>query len=196
MALRNDDLKRFKCSSCGKKGLEVSAHPMVRAAPPTPQPNTQARKLAVAVIEQATLLERELLLNWAQQLVEIRKSNLTTTEKAKAAISATFESKAIWPFIKTLGGEMKRLGWDERGVPARIGLGAAAFALLLPGKGAAGIAALGGAIGVPLWIVFGAGGAFAGVIIEEINRQKTSPSVENVIDGEVLEKTIDGSERA
>jgi hypothetical protein len=45
--------------------------------------------------------------------------------------------------------------------------GAVAGVALFGGK-AAGIAALGTAIAVPLWIVLGAGGAFAGVLIEII----------------------------
>jgi len=167
---------------------------------PKAEPDVQARKLAIAVVEQASALERQVLLHWAQQLVVIRDSSLSIIEKAKASISATVESKAIWPFLNVIGRELKRLGWDERGFAARIGLGAAALALLLPGKGAAGIAALGGAIGVPLWIVFGAGGAFVGVIIQEINK-KAPPAPrtdtrEKVIEGEVLEKTLDRSKRA
>jgi len=181
------DAKRFKCSSCGDKNLKV-----LTPSPPSPVEITPAeikgRQIALTVIEQASPLEREIMFNWATQLIGIRDSNLTSTEKAKAAISATIESKAIYPFIKTIGREIKRLGWDERSLPARIGLSAAAFAaVLLSGKGA-GIAALGGAIGVPLWVVFGAGGAFAGVIIEEVERQRGREpprSEPRVIDGEV-----------
>jgi hypothetical protein len=47
--------------------------------------------------------------------------------------------------------------------------------LTLSGQGA-GIAALGGAIGLPLWVVFGAGGAFLGVLIEEIRKSRRSSS--------------------
>jgi len=147
----------------------------------------------MAVVDQASIHERQILLSWAQQLVAIRDGNLSTIEKAKASVSATVESKAIWPFLNLVGRELKRLGWDERGFAARIGLSAAALALLIPGKGAAGIAALGGAIGVPLWVVFGAGGAFVGVIIQELNKQTppepSAASREKVVEGEVLKKT-------
>ncbi|MCX7144191.1 MAG: hypothetical protein NT123_24775, partial [Proteobacteria bacterium] len=98
---------------------------------------------------------------------------------------ATTDSKVIEPFVQTIGREIKRMGWDDRSWPARIGLGAAAVALFLPGKGAAGLAAFGGAISVPLWIVFGAGGAFAGVIIDEINRLGQSSGDPSIIEGEV-----------
>ena len=171
MVLRTIDLKRFKCSSCGEKRLKKSEAHIAQPIQPKAEPDSQARKLAIAVVDQASILERQVLLNWAQQLVAIRDSNLSAMEKAKASISATVESKAIWPFLNVIGRELKRLGWDERGFAARIGLSAAALALLIPGKGAAGIAALGGAIGVPLWVVFGAGGAFVGVIVQEINKQ-------------------------
>ena len=188
--LRASDVHRLKCSSCGKKNLEVVPPTLPMVIQGTPN-EIKGRRLAITVIEQASPLEREAMLKWATQLIAIRDSNLTSSEKAKAAISATIESKSIFPFIKTIGREMKRIGWDERSLPARIGLSAAAFAaLLLSGKGA-GIAALGGAIGVPLWVVFGAGGAFAGVIIEEVGRQRVREpprSEPRVIDGEVLEE--------
>ena len=194
------DLSRFKCSSCGEKALrgEIAKLPLQLERE---SEEGIGRQLAATVIAEATPLEREDLLRWAKQLIAIRDSDLPVSEKVKKAISATLDSKAIMPFIKTIGREIKRLGWDERSLPARIGLGAAALALLIPGKGAAGLAAFGGAIGVPLWIVFGAGGAFAGVLIEEINRQTSvfEPSKKNLeprdIEGEVLERKINDAKR-
>jgi hypothetical protein len=149
------------------------------------------RTMALAVIKYASVSDREILLRWARDLLQIRDSDQSALDKAKAAIRCTVESKAITPFVTMLGGEIKRIGWDERGLPARIGLSAAAIAAVaFSGKGA-GIAALGGAIGVPLWVVLGAGGAFAGVLIEEIQRSLPSDSddkhrVEREIDGEVV----------
>jgi hypothetical protein len=73
--------------------------------------------------------------------------------------------------LEYLGVEIKRVGWDQRGLPERITLSAAAVAALIFSGQGAGIAALGGAIGVPLWVVFGAGGAFIGVLIEGAQRR-------------------------
>jgi hypothetical protein len=189
--LRASDLEKVGCSHCGAKNLEQVDRSHVRATPASAESDSQTQKLAVAVVDQASALEREILLKWAQQLVAIRDSNMSTMDKAKASIARTYESEAIWPLLNLLGRELKRIGWDERGLPARIGLSAAALALVLPGKGAAGLAALGGAIGVPLWVVFGAGGAFVGVIIDEIRKQPpaAAPShpTEKIIEGEVLE---------
>lgn len=192
MVLRSSDLKRFRCSGCGEKSLEIVEPAVPVLATPKEEYNA-IRKLAVTVVNQASAQERRILLDWAKQLVAIRDGHLSTPDKAKAAIKATIESKAILPFLKVLGTEIKRLGWDERGFAARMGIGAAAVALFLPGKGAAGIAALGGAVGVPLWIVFGAGGAFAGVIIQELQKPPSRPSRSNgekVVEGTVLDKKI------
>src|SRR5690348_15856959 len=116
-----------------------------------------ATRFAIALVEQATPSERETLLRWARQLLAIRGSALSTKDKIKQAVSATVESKAVIPFVKILGREMKRIGWDERSLPARIGLSAAAFAALLFSVHGVVFDALGRAVGVPLWVVFGAG---------------------------------------
>ena len=62
--------------------------------------------------------------------------------------------------------------WDNRSFPTKIGLGASSVALIVFGTQGAGIAALGTAIGIPLWVVFGAGATFAGVLYEEITGKK------------------------
>lgn len=50
-----------------------------------------------------------------------------------------------------------------------MGLSAAAVGLAVFGNQAAGIAALGSAIGVPLWIVLGAGSMFADQLLKELS---------------------------
>ncbi|KAB8189290.1 hypothetical protein FKV24_009405 [Lysobacter maris] len=108
---------------------------------------------------------------WAQKMLDIRASNFSAFEKSKRAIAASIDKKVLAPILNVVWREMKRVGWEERSLPAKMAMSAAAAALTLSGQGA-GIAALGGAIGVPLFVVFGAGGALAGVIIEEIRRKK------------------------
>jgi len=152
------------------------------------------KDIAVMLVSKATDSDKDVLLEWAQDMMEIRESDLSVTQKAKTSIAKTIESKALLPFVKILGSEIKRLGWDERGLPARIGLSVATASAMFLGSQGAGIAALGGAIGVPLWFVFGAGGAFAGVLIEEIQRTKAKgaspselPSLEKEVEGEIVE---------
>lgn len=134
-------------------------------------PESKVRSLAVTVVARSSAVERIALLQWAEEMNAIKNRSGSLVEKATSAIQVTANSKVLLPVMKLAGSELKRLGWDDRGLPARFAIGAAAAALTLSGSGA-GIAALGGAIGVPLWVVFGAGGAFFGVIIDELNKPR------------------------
>jgi hypothetical protein len=48
-----------------------------------------------------------------------------------------------------------------------MAIGLAAF-----GSQGAGVAALSTAVGVPLWVISGAGASMAGVLLDELNRKK------------------------
>ena len=102
------------------------------------------------------------------RLIQIRESSLSGIQKAKQALQLTSKSKVVWPVVKILSQEVKRLGWDERGTKSRFGMVGAGVGLALFGSQGAGIAALGTAIGVPLWVVLGAGAYFAPVLIDEL----------------------------
>jgi hypothetical protein len=115
------------------------------------------------------------LLHWLVGLLNIRDSKKTAIQKTKLAIQLTAQSRVIWPLVKLMAKDLKRLGWDERGASARYGLLGGAVGLLVFGSQGAGIAALGTAIGVPLWIVLGAGAAFAAPLIEQL-RERVSTS--------------------
>ncbi|WP_207002610.1 hypothetical protein [Trinickia mobilis] len=138
-----------------------------------PIADTATRALIVKVVERANAEERLALAEWAKQLIAIRDGDLSPAEKMKHAIALTHRSKAILPFIAAIGFEIKRLGWDERSWAARIGLSAALATAAVVGGEGAGIAALGGAIGVPLWILFGAGGVAAGALIDEATKSRS-----------------------
>lgn len=130
------------------------------------------RQMAVTVVEAVPDEHRPALKLWVEKLLQLRHADLTRFQKAKAAIAVTHASRVIWPAIKIAASKMKQIGWDDRSLKARVGMGAAAVGAAVFGGKAAGIAALGTAIGVPLWIVFGAGASFAAGIIEEITRRK------------------------
>ena len=110
--------------------------------------------------------------NWLQLLVDIHKQDVSPFKKGKAAIAATLNAKVIWPSVKILASEIKKHGWDNRSIGHRFGLGGAAVGLTLFGGQGAGIAALGTAVGVPLWIVFGAGSMFAHQLVQELQRNR------------------------
>jgi hypothetical protein len=67
-------------------------------------------------------------------------------------------------------------------------MGAAATGVALFGGQGAGVAALGTAVGVPLWVIFGAGGAFMGVLYEELTGKKRTAKTSYTIDAERMDK--------
>lgn len=133
--------------------------------------------------------ERGALLAWARKLLEIRESSLPAVRKAQLALRTTARIEVAKPLILVLarqgailGIRTKKLLWDERSWIARAGLaGVLTGTLAFGGKGA-GIAAFGGAIGVPLWLVLGAGGAVLGALIEELSRQSAPTTTYRVIE--------------
>jgi hypothetical protein len=129
--------------------------------------NSQHTALAHHIVQKSDDRQLEALRWWADKMLAIRSSNGTKIRKAKSAILASMDKDLIVPVIKRVADEAKRLAWDDRGLKARSALVASTAALMTFGGQGAGIAALGGAIGVPLWVVFGAGGAFAASLYEE-----------------------------
>lgn len=133
-------------------------------------------------------------------LLQIRNSKLTAMQKARQAILLTKRSEVVWPMAKMLYTEAKRLGWDERSKKSRAGLAVGAATLALVGGQGAGIAALGTAIGLPLWIVLGAGAYFATGVVEDIvsrmpqsKRPHLKDGTYEIIDVEATETKEHGS---
>ena len=115
--------------------------------------------------------ERAALAAYVDELSRIRTRKAHPMVKAKHAWAATLSSEVTWPVARTILDEIKRYAWDERGIKGRAGIASSVAALAVFGSQGAGIAALGGAIGVPLWLVFGAGGAFLAGLYEELNKE-------------------------
>lgn len=143
---------------------------------------------AVTLVKSASDVERDSLVLWLETLLRIRSSDQTAFEKAKATLLATRVHKILWPLLKVISSEIKKNLWDKRSTKSRMGIIGVSSAIVLFGGQSAGVAALGGAIGVPLWIVFGAGATFAGFILEEIKRNRSKqPDGAIVVDYEVID---------
>jgi|SRR5690606_23115558 len=110
-----------------------------------------------------TMIGKELtpraLSELSDDLVALYKSDATAISKSKRA--TTLISLAL-----------KDLAWDDRSLPARLGIAAAVVTAITFGGQGAGIAALGTAIGVPLWVLFGAGAMFLGELYERLTGKK------------------------
>lgn len=135
-------------------------------------------EFAKVLVDSATKEQQIILLSWAYELDDIRKSDLSVFEKKRRALRATVSKKAIIPIIKSIptnlklvGKASKRVMWDERSLGAKITIVALTIGTLGLSGEAAGIAALGRAVGVPLWLVITAGGSLLGIIIQELESQ-------------------------
>jgi hypothetical protein len=109
--------------------------------------HNRQKQLAVKIADSADAKERKILLDWALGLEEIRNKSLPARKKAVEAIKLTGRSKIVIKVAKLIAREIKRHSWDERGWKGRA------------------------AIGVPLWVVLGAGGLFIGELIELLQQK-------------------------
>lgn len=134
--------------------------------------NGRQRQLAVTVIKSASETDRVALKIWASSLLDLKSQDRTGKAKARKVIAITYRSNIIIPLLKTMATQIKKLGWDDRSMSQRLGMGAAGAALTVFGSAQAGIAALGGAVALPLWGGYSARGAtFARRLYEELNRK-------------------------
>ncbi len=133
----------------------------------------KSKELILQVINNSDNEQRLALLEWSQSLLVIRNSPLTKIEKAKKAVFNTQHRKIIFPVLRMLTEQLKVHGWKNRSLRERMAIVGTGIGLSVFSGQSAGLVALGGGIGLPLWIVLGAGGGFAGMIIDEI-RSKTS----------------------
>ena len=131
------------------------------------------RQLAITIVEAASPVDRELLQQWITQLLVLKDSPLGVLEKAKKAIAVTASSKAAVTAAKIVAKHIKRVAWDERSTAARFGMSGIALGVFAFGSQGAGVAALGTAVGVPLWVISGAGASMAGVLLDELKRKKS-----------------------
>lgn len=151
--------------------------------------DNKQRQFAITLVKSASQRERDELAAWLEKLLNIRNASLSIPQKIKNAFKATREHKILWPLLKLVFRETKRGLWDERSTKSRYGIVGVSAGILFFGGQSAGLAALGGAIAVPLWIVFGAGATFAGYVLEEISRKKTVQRKDDIItvDYEVID---------
>jgi len=131
------------------------------------------RRLATTVAAQIAEEDRAAVLALMRQLVVIRDSQLPWDEQARGAYRATVQSGRTWALAKIVAGALKEYAWDSRSTSTRVGLSGLAILAAAFARQAVGIAALGALIGVPLWIVFGAGGQFPDLLIEELFKMET-----------------------
>jgi uncharacterized membrane protein len=152
------------------------------------------KQVALMVVMTATPSQNAVLRNWIGELLTIRNSNASSLSKTKQALLLTAKSKVIWPLIQMIAKQVKKVGWDDRPTSQRFGIGGVAVGIAFFGGHGAGIAALGTAVGVPLWIVLGAGSMFAQHLYAELVQTAGASEAQHGADEVAAEdgyKTID-----
>ena len=119
--------------------------------------------------------EQDRLAEWLRSLIALRDAPLSATEKGRAiAREMAGLPQQLLPVLKAMGTAMARTvkahAWDNRTWSFRIGGGIATITAATVGGKKAGLAMLGTAVAIPAWVVFGAGGVFAGMVIDELER--------------------------
>jgi hypothetical protein len=132
--------------------------------------NALARKIVSETVSQMTDQERAEVLDWANRsLVVVENKELTRTQKL-IELRKVHPSKAALRIIAALARLTKSKVWDNQSWARRLGIAGLATGAAVFGSKAAGVAALGSAIGVPLALITGAGATVLGVIIDEVKK--------------------------
>lgn len=127
-----------------------------------------AQKIVQEAVERMDEGQRTLVLAWAQRAQEITgRDDLSKGEKLRQ-LTDLETAPAVKAFIIGLSAALKQHLWDERSWPARGALSGLALGVVALGGQGAGIAAMGGAIGVPLFLLTTAGGLVLGTVISEL----------------------------
>jgi len=153
------------------------------------------QRLAVQIVSLTSPTEKETLRIWIERLLEVRHSNLSAAQKVRQAIALSTRSAVVLSAVKIIARQAKHILWSDRSTKGRLGIGAATLGFAAFGGQSAGIAALGTAVAVPLWVLFGAGAAFLGVLYEEITGKSAMSTHLNSGDESGTTATSDNAKR-
>lgn len=122
-------------------------------------------------IQKIPIEKQRIILDWAVQIKEIQNDKLLTTKQKIQKLKVVNNSevfKTIFSFVTKLLSS----NWKNTTLPMKLAIIGGSSGMLLAGTSGAGIAALGGAIGLPFFLVTAAGGAFVGTIIDNLKEKK------------------------
>lgn len=133
--------------------------------------NKQLNSEIKSDLEKLNETERQNVLNWAVEVRKIQHNNKLTT-KEKIYDLKNLNNKQAFKNVISIVLNYSKSYWKKANWAQRIGIIGLTSGLIVAGaSGGAGIAALGGAIGLPLFLVTTAGGTFIGTIIDSLNKK-------------------------
>lgn len=134
---------------------------------------TDAQKIAASLVAKIPEQEQQLIAAWAHQVIAIRNGDISVFRKGLRIAQVTKDMGITMPMLRYFGDEAKRVLWTDRGKPMRGVIGGAGVGLVASiGGPMAGVAALGGAVAVPLVLLGAGGGAVLAAFLDERARLK------------------------
>ena len=122
-------------------------------------------------LEKLDDIEKQNVLNWAVEVRKIQQNNKLSS-KEKIYDLKNLNNKQVFKNVISIVLNYSKSYWKKANWAQKIGIIGLTGGLIVAGaSGGAGIAALGGAIGLPLFLVTTAGGTFIGTIIDSLNKK-------------------------
>lgn len=126
---------------------------------------------AKKMLQEFTEDEKKEIKSWAESAVVIRgDTTLTQTEKVKKLYEISWKNSVVTKFLKATIKTIKKNGWSERSLPAKLAISGAILGLTTVGGKFVGIASAGIGASMPFFVLTSAGGALLGVVIDEVNK--------------------------
>lgn len=113
--------------------------------------------------------QKTILLDWAKKVKFIQKNKDLSFRQKLKKLNKLNNADTFKSISKLVVLHSKRY-WKSASWAEKLGIIGASGTLIVFGSGGAGIAALGGAIGLPLFLVTAAGGTLIGTIIDKLEK--------------------------
>lgn len=130
------------------------------------------RKVVAQAVEVMNENEKAEVLSWAERSMTIVNNRELSKSQKLLALREVRASKPILRLFVALARLVKSKTWDNQSWARRFGIGGLAVGAVTFGTQAAGVAAMGTAIGVPLALITASGGLVLGVVIDEIKKDQ------------------------
>lgn len=115
-------------------------------------------------------IEKDVLLKWAQKVRSTQKNDSLSFKQKIKELKALNNGAAFKSCSRLVLVHSKRY-WKNASWAERMGITVGGGTLVFFGGAGSGIAALGGAIGVPLFLLTAAGGTLVGTIIDKLDKK-------------------------
>jgi phosphoglycerate dehydrogenase-like enzyme len=114
--------------------------------------------------------EKKLILVWSKEVEQIKADKSLSLQQQIVKVHNLETSPIVRVFIGRISKLARKHLWQERNWASRLTLMGLTLGLTIAGTQGAGVAALGGAVGLKLYMLSSAGGALLGVFIDEVEK--------------------------